>query len=167
MFKTIKDFEEAWTRETANTQKMMDALNDQSLSQPVADDHRTLGRVAWHILATYPEMTKYVGLKLESVKEDAAVPASAEEIKKTYKTAVGEILNQIKAGWTDETLLVEDELYGEKWARGITLDILIRHEIHHRGQMTILMRQAGLKVPGIYGPALEEWGAYGMEAPKV
>jgi len=27
------------------------------------------------------------------------------------------------------------------------------------------LRQAGLKVPGVYGPAREEWTAYGMQAP--
>jgi uncharacterized damage-inducible protein DinB len=33
--------------------------------------------------------------------------------------------------------------------------------------MTVLMRQAGLAVPGVYGPAREEWAAYGMAAPEV
>ena len=28
----------------------------------------------------------------------------------------------------------------------------------------VLMRQAGLKVPGVYGPAREEWAAMGMPA---
>jgi uncharacterized damage-inducible protein DinB len=28
--------------------------------------------------------------------------------------------------------------------------------------MMMLMRQAGLTVPGIYGPAYEEWAAYNM-----
>ena len=28
----------------------------------------------------------------------------------------------------------------------------------------VLMRQAGLAVPGVYGPSKEEWGAYGMPA---
>ena len=42
------------------------------------------------------------------------------------------------------------------------LSALIRHEAHHRGQMTVLMRQAGLTVPGVYGPSREEWVAYGM-----
>jgi uncharacterized damage-inducible protein DinB len=37
------------------------------------------------------------------------------------------------------------------------------HQCHHRGQMTVLMRQAGQKVPGIYGPAKEEWSSMGME----
>jgi len=58
-------------------------------------------------------------------------------------------------------------MYGEKWARGVTLHILLVHEIHHRGQMTVLMRQAGLKVPGVYGPAKEEWTQYKMPEPEV
>jgi uncharacterized damage-inducible protein DinB len=28
--------------------------------------------------------------------------------------------------------------------------------------MTVLMRQAGLPVPGLYGPSKEEWAAMGM-----
>ena len=33
--------------------------------------------------------------------------------------------------------------------------------------MTVLMRQAGLRVPGIYGPAREDWSGMGMEPPSV
>jgi uncharacterized damage-inducible protein DinB len=46
----------------------------------------------------------------------------------------------------------------------MALRVLIQHEVHHRGQMTVLMRQAGLEVPGVYGPAREEWAACGMPA---
>jgi uncharacterized damage-inducible protein DinB len=53
-------------------------------------------------------------------------------------------------------------IYGEKWPRGLTLSILIGHQTHHRGQMTVLMRQAGLPVPGVVGPSKEEWAAMGM-----
>jgi len=59
---------------------------------------------------------------------------------------------------------VTDEMYGETWARGLTLFYLILHQAHHRGQITVLMRQAGLTVPGIYGPAKEEWAAFGAPA---
>jgi uncharacterized damage-inducible protein DinB len=58
-------------------------------------------------------------------------------------------------------------MYGVRWARGVTLRALLVHQTHHRGQMTVLMRQAGLRVPGVYGPAREEWSAYGMPAPQV
>ena len=65
--------------------------------------------------------------------------------------------------WNDESLLESDEMYGDSWKRGTTLTILISHQAHHRGQMTVLMRQAGLLVPGVYGPSKEEWVSYGME----
>ena len=41
----------------------------------------------------------------------------------------------------------------------MVLNVLIRHQIHHRGQMTILMRQAGVVVPSVYGPSREETAA--------
>jgi uncharacterized damage-inducible protein DinB len=71
------------------------------------------------------------------------------------------------SGWSDATLEVEDDMYGERWPRGATLQSLVVHQAHHRGQMTVLMRQAGLRVPGVYGPAREEWTAYGMPPPTV
>ena len=62
---------------------------------------------------------------------------------------------------------IEDDMYGEKWKRGMTLQGLIHHEIHHRAEMIVLMRLAGLPVPGLYGPTREEWTQYGMEPPVV
>lgn len=55
-------------------------------------------------------------------------------------------------------------MYGEMWAEGKTLSVLVTHQIHHRSQLTIVMRLLGLKVPGTYGPSNEEWAAYGMPA---
>ena len=83
-----------------------------------------------------------------------------------YEAASQRLAEQV-AGWSDAALETEDEMYGERWARGRTLLALVAHQAHHRGQMTVLMRQAGLAVPGIYGPAREEWAAFGMPAPEV
>jgi uncharacterized damage-inducible protein DinB len=59
-------------------------------------------------------------------------------------------------------------MFGQfEWAKGFSLSMLINHQIHHRGQMTILMRQANLIVTGVYGPAKEEWSQMGMEAPAI
>ena len=55
-------------------------------------------------------------------------------------------------------------MYGESWSRGAVLMSLIVHQAHHRGQMTVLMRQAGLRVPGVYGPAKEDWAAMNLPA---
>ena len=94
---------------------------------------------------------------------DAPAPSSAADIAAAYSASSASLVQEIKDKWTDETLTETDDMYGEIWPRGITLAVLINHQAHHRGQVTVLMRQAGLSVPGVYGPSKEEWVAYGME----
>jgi uncharacterized damage-inducible protein DinB len=112
-------------------------------------------------------MMPRTGLQIEGPDPQAPVPATAEEIRSAYEKAAASLSEQIKSHWIDETLNNEDDMYGFKWKRGYTLFILIIHQTHHLGQMTILMRQAGLKVPGIYGPSKEEWVQFGMQEPEV
>jgi uncharacterized damage-inducible protein DinB len=167
MIRSIADFDRLWQSELEATQKIFKHLTTASLSQAVTRDDRTLGRIAWHITTSIPEMMKRTGLQFEGINEHDPVPGSAKEIFDAYNKAAVDALEQVKKEWTDATLLVEDEMYGERWARGMTLLILITHQIHHRAQMTVLMRQAGLSVPGVYGPSREEWSAYNMPPPAV
>ncbi len=167
MFLTIEQFKQEWLAESDNTRKILSALTDESLKQQVTDDHRTLGRMAWHIVQTLPEMAARTGLNITGPGEKDPVPVSAETIEQAYDSAAKSILEQVSATWTDDTLAVEDEMYGQKWKRGVTLFILFKHELHHRAQMTVLMRQAGLAVPGIYGPSKEEWSQLSMPTPEI
>ncbi|MGK9477675.1 DinB family protein [Melioribacter sp. OK-6-Me] len=80
-----------------------------------------------------------------------------------FKKVASGLYNEIEKQWTDETLLREDILYGETWKRGKSLSVMMAHHIHHLGQLTVFMRLARLKVPGVYGLAKEEWVVYGME----
>lgn len=166
MFRKISDFLSEYDSESKATQKLLDALTDGSLVQRVSDGHRTLGNAAWHIVMTLPEMMGHTGLVVTGPAEKTPAPAVAKEIADAYRQVSASLLEQVKQTWSDETLEVVDEMYGEKWARGQTLTGVLNHEIHHRGQMTVLMRQAGLTVPGVYGPSKEEWVTYGMEAPS-
>ena len=61
----------------------------------------------------------------------------------------------------------EEAMYGEAWKRGYAFYVLVAHQAHHRGQMTVLMRQAELKVPDVYGPTKESWAAYGVLTPPA
>jgi uncharacterized damage-inducible protein DinB len=167
MFRTIDDFATLWTREVGETQKVLDLLTDTSLAQPVTSDHRTLGRMAWHVTGTIKEMMERTGLKVEGPVEKAPVPPSAKAIAQTYARSAKSFLDAVRKGWTDATLSQTDEMYGEQWSRGSTLTSLVLHQVHHRGEMIVLMRQAGLKVPGIYGPAKEDWAQMHTEPPAI
>lgn len=62
---------------------------------------------------------------------------------------------QVSQHWPDAALLEEVPRHGEEWAKEYVLWAIL-HQRHHRAQITVLMRQAGLKVSGIDGPAREE-----------
>lgn len=162
MFRTIQDFLDNWAYEAEATSKVFGKLTDESLRQKVTPDGRSLGRLAWHIIQTLPEMGGRTGLTIEGPGEDEPVPTDATGMALQFQETAGSLEEQIKAGWVDADLEVEDDMYGEMWSRGRSLTALVNHQIHHRGQMTVLMRQAGLPVPGVYGPSREEWEAYGM-----
>lgn len=165
MIRKIDDFLAAWASLSEGTAKALDALTDVSLSQPVVAGGRTLGRIAWHVVTSVPEMAFRTGLRFEAPAEEAPIP-SAAEMAATYRRLAKALAEAVRRDWTDATLLLEDDMYGEKWPRGRTLSVLMDHETHHRGQMTVLMRQAGLVVPGVCGPSKEEWAAFGMPAPQ-
>jgi uncharacterized damage-inducible protein DinB len=167
MFQTLDGFFKAWKFEEGVTQRILDALTDESLSQEVTSQDRTLGRIAWHIVTAIHMLMSRTGLKFEAPGEGEPVPTSAKVIADSYRQACHALTQALETQWTNDNLNVLSEVFGEKMPNSIFLDILIRHQIHHRGQITVLMRQAGLKVPGIYGPAREEWAHIGMEAPNI
>jgi uncharacterized damage-inducible protein DinB len=153
MYRTIQEFISDWKRESASTQKALDTLTDASLSQRVSPKDRTLGELAWHIATCIHDIMTEAGLKLEAVGDPEAVPSSARQIADAYRSASEGLINAVQSQWTDATLQEVRNMWGMEWPNFVTLNALIRHEIHHRGQLTVLMRQAGLQVPDIYGPA--------------
>lgn len=164
MIRKIDDFLAVYAAETELTQKVLAHLTDASLAVRVPPKGRTLGFLAWHLVVTIHEMLGSAGLAVKGPAQDAPTPKSAREIADAYAKAAASVAPALRAAWKDAQLAEKIPMYGEQWPRSQVLMCLLMHEAHHRGQMTVLMRQAGLKVPGIYGPAAEEWAAMGMPA---
>ncbi|KAF0214404.1 MAG: hypothetical protein FD178_2480 [Ignavibacteria bacterium] len=161
--KSINDFSSSWKYESGATIKVFGNLTNESLNQKVTENGRSLGFIAWHITISIGEMMSKAGLTFEKFDENAPVPADVEKIKSEYEKLSAKMSSQVERDWNDGMLNDELNMYGQVWKRGDVLASLLAHQTHHRGQMTVLMRQAGLKVPGVYGPSKEEWAAYGME----
>jgi uncharacterized damage-inducible protein DinB len=159
----MEDFKKDWAHECEATVKILGNLTDESLNQRVSPEGRTLGFLAWHITGSLGMATE-AGLPFEAPAYDSPAPESASIIKETYERCAAELIASIEKNWTDANLLEEVQMYGMTWTRGYALLAMVKHQAHHRGQMTVLMRQAGLLVPGAYGPAKEEWAAMGMAA---
>ncbi|HNF48246.1 MAG TPA: DinB family protein [Chitinophagales bacterium] len=102
-----------------------------------------------------------IPMEIKNPAEDTSITAA--QLATAYTQAAATLLAEMEAKWTDASLQDSNNLYGMEWSNALTLSILLKHEIHHRGQLTVLMRLAGLIVPGVYGPSAEEWEQYGMK----
>ncbi len=162
MFRSIQDFISVWSYEAESTLKLFRELTDEALQQRIDTEGRSIGRLANHIIETLTEMPHRVGLPIQ---EETTRYDSVQSILAAYERVSNNLIKVLQQSWTDEDLEKETDMYGEMWRNGQTLFVLVTHQIHHRGQITVLMRQAGLKVPGIYGPAREEWA--GMNLPVM
>ena len=157
MIRTIHDFLERWKEESEATQRVFDHLTNESLGKAIPGG-RTLGRLANHITETLTEMPHQLGLP---IKEEYVNYETVQELKTHYKKHSDKLIASIISNWDDETLEQETNMYGAAWKNGFSLWVLLVHQSHHRAQMTVLMRFAELKVPGVYGPSKEEWQAWG------
>jgi uncharacterized damage-inducible protein DinB len=166
MYRTISDFIADWKYESAATLKVLHSLTDKSLEQKVTADGRSLGFLAWHLVLTLTEMGSKMGLQITGPAEDSEQPFSAAEIASTYEISSKSVGEVVRTTLSDVMLDEKIDMYGEPWKRGFALASLVKHQTHHRAQMTVLMRQAGLCVPGVYGPSREEWAQFGMPAPR-
>ena len=154
MYHKISNFIEDWKYESESTIKVLSNLTDSSLSKNFGENIRTPGRLAWHIVTAIGEMASRMGLAFEKVDENAPIFKTVKEIVDEYKRASDGLIKEINEKWNDDTLYIEDKItgQGDMWSRGKTLGALVKHQIHHRAQLTVVMRLAGLKVPGVTVP---------------
>lgn len=152
-------------REEANTtRRVLERVPASKLGWKPHAKSLSLGRLALHI-ATVPgrlvplvQKTEHeinpTGLKFEE-------PRSTEEILAAFDQSVkdaGAYLDGLRA---DEaraafTLKANGRTLFTKPRLGVIRMIMLNHVYHHRGQLSVYLRQLDVPVPSIYGPSADE-----------
>jgi uncharacterized damage-inducible protein DinB len=164
MFNNITDFTEVWEQERELSLKIMKAIPEDLRSKKPAEGVRTAARLCWHIAQTTTEMMERTGLRFTTHLPEEYADRTIAEITEHFDRSARELIDLLHKEWEGTDLETEDMMYGEMWSRRFTLQVLLTHLIHHRGQLTVIMRLLGIQVPGIYGPSQEEWAQMGMQA---
>ena len=173
MFRRVEDFKTIWGQEAEKTLAVLDAIPDAAAHQAVDPQHRDLRRLGWHLVETVLELPQNLGLQVKGpvgLGPDGFIatppPPTMAEISQAYRAVSDSLLDHI-GSWSNTELGRTFSLYGESWTGAFALYVLVTHQTHHRAQMTVLMRQAGLPVPSLYGPTQEGWAPFGLEPPRV
>ena len=155
MFRRIEDFTRTWRRESVATALVLERLSDDSLRRRLDPHQRSIGEVAWHVVVSVSEILGKARIDCPGPSKRDPYPGQASHIHLAYVDVSNRVPGIVESTWGDR-LDVALHFYGSMTARGEVLAILLRHEIHHRGQLTAQMRPAGLKVPGVYGPSADD-----------
>ena len=83
---------------------------------------------------------------------DSGIMTPADGVAK-YKAGLTAALARVRA-MSDEKLAEDIDFFGVMQMPGAALlGVMIKHSVHHRGQLSSYLRAMGGKVPGIYGPS--------------
>lgn len=154
MYRKVEDFMADWSASSKGTLKVMQAITDEKQGQAIAEGHNTLGWLAWHLVGTAGAFGQFAGLQIPAPGPAMAKPEAMADIVAFYEQII-EAYAKEAPSLTDAQLVEEVSAFGGTMALGKLLRMVVDHQNHHRGQMTVLLRQAGLTVPPVMGPTAE------------
>jgi uncharacterized damage-inducible protein DinB len=151
---------QVWDHENGSTLRMLRAIPEDRLDFRPHPKGWAVGPLAWHLVASERWFcTGAMGLEMpgaDPVPKDRP-PATASAMAAAREGSHAALAAAVRArggAW----LSGEVEFYGMRMTREHVVGLMVRHEIHHRGQLSMLLRIAGAKVPGVYGPSADEPG---------
>lgn len=154
MYRDIEDFIEDWDNSSGGTLQVIKAITNDKMNQSITEEHNSLGWLAWHLIGSTGFFGGLVGLSIPAPGRGEAAPSDVAEIVSKYEQ-VAQAIKEEASKLTNSQLVEEISGFAGPTTRGKLLRGLIDHQTHHRGQMTVLLRQANLNVPPIMGPTKE------------
>jgi uncharacterized damage-inducible protein DinB len=155
-------FLSAWDREAEKTLKLLRALPVTQYDFRPDASGRSIGELAWHLAEGDAYMSLGVAkgeFNMTAKPPNIERPRTVEALAPGYERIHREAVERIR-GLKPEDLDRSLPFFGTTVPiRTILWEYIISHEIHHRGQLTLMCRLAGGTAPGLYGPNREETAA--------
>jgi len=145
-----------YERERTTTVKVLEAVpSGHEAYSPDAKSMSAL-KLAWHIAAS-----EFLFFELAILgampKLNGEMPASIHDVAGVVAWYNAKLLPEIDKAksLSGEVLSRMVDFHGSKRPAYAILQLMLKHSIHHRGQLSVYLRPMGGKVPGIYGPSAD------------
>jgi uncharacterized damage-inducible protein DinB len=148
--------------EGQTTRRLFERINDSHLEYQPHPKSRALGALALHI-AGVPGLIAELAMqdKIQAPNFADPVPASAQEIVNTHDESIAKakrILNRVSddvlmSSWT--MMRGDQEIFSQPKIAVLRM-IMLNHCYHHRGQLSVYLRELDVPLPSIYGPSADE-----------
>jgi uncharacterized damage-inducible protein DinB len=150
-------------RETQTTRRVLERVPDDRLTWRPHATARTLGQLALHIATVPAGVAELAASSPAQAPQFGAEPelASASELVPTLDRSVAQA-RKVLGGMDDAALNATWRLMqGDREIFAVPRvtflrSIMLNHWYHHRGQLTVYLRELGVAIPSIYGPSADE-----------
>jgi uncharacterized damage-inducible protein DinB len=165
---TIAELLQELEQEAPTTRRVLERVPADQLGWKPHEKSMSLGELAMHI-AQLPGAIAELALQ-PTFDVNTQVPrpgaSSTAELVATLDRSVARA-REVLGGMSDADLAAPWKMVnGEQVILAITRGALLRtimlnHSYHHRGQLSVYLRQTGALVPSIYGPSADEAPRFG------
>lgn len=148
--------------EAKTTRRVLERVPNDQLGWRPHQKARTLGELALHVAGTPGAVaTLAAQAEVQPPNFKDAVPQNASELIPALDESIA-TARRLLAGMDDATLNAtwrmkrngQDVLAMPRAA--LLRSIMLNHWYHHRGQLSVYLRQLGVAIPSIYGPSADE-----------
>ncbi|HEY6802955.1 MAG TPA: DinB family protein [Pyrinomonadaceae bacterium] len=149
-------------QETQITRRVLERIKDEHLNFKPHPKSRTLGELALHI-ATVPGAVAAMAIqdKVQAPTFKDPSPNSIQEIHDALEKSIARA-KEVLSGVSDEVLhsswtmmLGDKEIFSQPKLQ-VLRSIMLNHWYHHRGQLSVYLRELDVPIPSIYGPSADE-----------
>ena len=149
-------------QEAQTTRRVLERVPDAHLSWKPHEKSFSLGQLALHIATVPGNVAELATRSSEQVPQFTQGAAkTARELVPTLEQSVAKA-KQVLGGMDDATLtatwrLLDGDREVMAMPRAAFLRmVMLNHWYHHRGQLSVYLRQLNVPVPSIYGPSADE-----------
>ena len=150
-------------QETATTRRVLARVPDDKLGWKPHAKSMSLGQLAMHVaqipgaIAGFVSGPSFAMNAPPPLGEPASLAAVMSALEASVATAK-EVLNSlddttVTSTWT---LTAGDKILMSMPRLGVVRAIMLNHWYHHRGQLSVYLRELGVPLPSIYGPSADE-----------
>jgi uncharacterized damage-inducible protein DinB len=150
-------------QETQTTRRVLERVPDDKLAWRPHEKARTLGELALHVAMVPGGVAALVASPspAQTPQFTDPSPKSASELIPALDQSIAKAM-QVLGGMDDATLVATWRLMqGDRELFAIPRvamlrSVMLNHWYHHRGQLTVYLRELGVPIPSIYGPSADE-----------
>jgi uncharacterized damage-inducible protein DinB len=150
-------------QEAQTTRRVLERIPEDQMNWRPHPKARTLGELAFHVATVPGSVAEFIASPSPGQVPDFIDPSppSAAELVPALAESIAKA-KQILGGMDDATIMATWRMIdGEREVFALPRvsllrSIMLNHWYHHRGQLTVYLRELDIPIPSIYGPSADE-----------